>query len=202
MGLANPQALNRYAYVLNNPMRWTDPGGHSVYMSHEQANLFVQYLRDFARELYRAAKGLPNNVQGILASIANAFGGSIAKFLHKLFLNLRLLQYEQIAAIYALADYVEGVNKLSPDGVAIATGLNSGEYFPNEIYILNRSTGDITHMPMSYIIQVTIFGGGTVWDLGIAFGDDPNNGQWIFARDNDGKGMGPENVCPSEAQSC
>ncbi len=35
-GPANPQALNRYAYVLNNPMRWTDPVGHwafSVFIS-------------------------------------------------------------------------------------------------------------------------------------------------------------------------
>jgi hypothetical protein len=27
-GPANPQALNRYAYVQNNPVRWTDPDGH------------------------------------------------------------------------------------------------------------------------------------------------------------------------------
>jgi hypothetical protein len=27
-GPANPQALNRYSYVLNNPLRWTDPSGH------------------------------------------------------------------------------------------------------------------------------------------------------------------------------
>ncbi len=27
---ANPQALNRYAYVLNNPLRYTDPSGHSI----------------------------------------------------------------------------------------------------------------------------------------------------------------------------
>ena len=33
-GPANPQALNRYSYVMNNPMRWTDPSGHVGY-SHE-----------------------------------------------------------------------------------------------------------------------------------------------------------------------
>jgi hypothetical protein len=27
-GPANPQALNRYSYVQNNPVRWTDPSGH------------------------------------------------------------------------------------------------------------------------------------------------------------------------------
>ncbi|MCG8350356.1 MAG: hypothetical protein MI924_21535, partial [Chloroflexales bacterium] len=27
-GPHNPQALNRYSYVLNNPLRWTDPSGH------------------------------------------------------------------------------------------------------------------------------------------------------------------------------
>jgi hypothetical protein len=31
MGPQNPQALNRYSYVLNNPMRWTDPTGHDVF---------------------------------------------------------------------------------------------------------------------------------------------------------------------------
>ncbi len=30
MGPANPQALNRYAYVLNNPLQYIDPTGHSV----------------------------------------------------------------------------------------------------------------------------------------------------------------------------
>jgi hypothetical protein len=28
MGPSNPQALNRYAYVLNNPVRYADPDGH------------------------------------------------------------------------------------------------------------------------------------------------------------------------------
>jgi hypothetical protein len=29
-GYGNPQALNRYAYTLNNPLRYTDPTGHTV----------------------------------------------------------------------------------------------------------------------------------------------------------------------------
>jgi len=29
--LGNPQALNRYAYVLNNPLRYTDPTGHMIF---------------------------------------------------------------------------------------------------------------------------------------------------------------------------
>jgi len=28
LGPANPQALNRYAYCLNNPLRYVDPTGH------------------------------------------------------------------------------------------------------------------------------------------------------------------------------
>jgi len=28
--LSNPQSYNRYSYVLNNPLRYTDPSGHQT----------------------------------------------------------------------------------------------------------------------------------------------------------------------------
>src|SRR5206468_2385963 len=37
-GPMNPQALNRYSYVQNNPLRYLDPSGHSVYMSKVEAH--------------------------------------------------------------------------------------------------------------------------------------------------------------------
>ena len=36
-GPANPQALNRYSYALDNPLRYSDPTGHTVYFGYEQA---------------------------------------------------------------------------------------------------------------------------------------------------------------------
>ncbi|HQI84911.1 MAG TPA: RHS repeat-associated core domain-containing protein [Anaerolineae bacterium] len=43
---ANPQSLNRYAYVLNNPLRYTDPSG---YFSEEQLN-WLGYFKDSTSE--------------------------------------------------------------------------------------------------------------------------------------------------------
>ena len=37
---ANPQALNRYSYVLNNPLRYTDPTGHAVCVDEECSLVF------------------------------------------------------------------------------------------------------------------------------------------------------------------
>ena len=40
MGPANPQALNRYSYVLDNPLRYTDPTGHWRIWADKKAGIF------------------------------------------------------------------------------------------------------------------------------------------------------------------
>jgi hypothetical protein len=43
-GPANPQALNRYAYVQNNPLKYTDPSGH-IALSRDEAIALQSILR-------------------------------------------------------------------------------------------------------------------------------------------------------------
>jgi RHS repeat-associated protein len=43
-GPSNPQALNRYSYVLNNPVRWTDPSGHDVFQFGISYNVALPIL--------------------------------------------------------------------------------------------------------------------------------------------------------------
>ncbi len=50
----NPQALNRYSYCLNNPLRYTDPSGHS-------------WVGDFFRWVGNGIRNIGKNLFGLLA---------------------------------------------------------------------------------------------------------------------------------------
>jgi hypothetical protein len=48
-GFANPQNLNRYSYVTNNPLRYTDPTGHIRLQEGPQQDRFSQSVADAYR---------------------------------------------------------------------------------------------------------------------------------------------------------
>ncbi len=69
MGPLNPQALNRYAYVLNNPLRYVDPTGHwgitiSTHLSASQVQELIEYL-DAISELNKWSAVGGSGVTGI-----------------------------------------------------------------------------------------------------------------------------------------
>ena len=57
---ANPQSLNRYAYTLNNPLRYTDPSGHWG------ADVHYKLTSEWVGQVLQAA-GSPNGLGGQIA---------------------------------------------------------------------------------------------------------------------------------------
>jgi hypothetical protein len=61
-GAGNPQSLNRYTYVNNNPLAYTDPSGHWPSWGHAFRGFVVQYVNDvtfgFGGAVYQAINGL------------------------------------------------------------------------------------------------------------------------------------------------
>jgi len=63
-GPVNPQALNRYSYVLNGPVRWTDPTGHVVCTKNPSAcrsPLEEWFDENIRKPLAKAAQEAWNN---------------------------------------------------------------------------------------------------------------------------------------------
>lgn len=67
-GQLNPQALNRYAYVQNNPVKYTDPSGHTWYMSQDAAVIAAGILRDSASKL-RSEQLTPNIIDKVIVGV-------------------------------------------------------------------------------------------------------------------------------------
>ena len=153
-GPANPQALNRYSYVLNNPLKWTDPSGHTWYMDFTTANQLEGALREFAAELSMpgnvmtgisalgALAGLITKSVGLgAAAVAAIVEATIAAATAALPLIAGLLTVNYVAGIATeLADMIDKANQPGADGMAygIAVQFNNGY-----LYAMNRATGQI-----------------------------------------------------------
>jgi RHS repeat-associated protein len=150
MGPANPQALNRYAYVQNNPLKYTDPTGHTVYLSQDAANELASALNIAAMQIalgggiaggvaeiaHRiwAASGLSERsltgtfFRAIATALAEAAVAGIAAGLLLAFGLSEFLAYE----LQRMSEHISAYT--GDDGIAIATDGKG-------IYYLNRTTG-------------------------------------------------------------
>jgi len=84
-GPANPQALNRYSYVQNNPLRYTDPMGHTLYLSPLESAMMeagiratVQYLREGVTDLNRLRDNIMQAMISVLGVSAAMFMAALA----------------------------------------------------------------------------------------------------------------------------
>jgi RHS repeat-associated protein len=50
-GPLNPQALNRYSYVQNNPVKYTDPSGHYLSFNRDQAGIAWERLTNLRTQM-------------------------------------------------------------------------------------------------------------------------------------------------------
>jgi hypothetical protein len=147
MGPSNPQALNRYSYVQNNPVKYTDPSGHTVRLTQEQALNYASSLRQLASEFKNAATSTrtSRNVYAGLSFIGALLG---ATPLSLAIGALVVLSYEVLADFLdavagdmdALAQYITDIALANPDGVEI-TASCVGRLLSCDITIMGLNTG-------------------------------------------------------------
>ena len=72
-GPANAQALNRYSYVQNNPLRWTDPSGHCI----EVVSCTTEFAAVGAGAGTIVAPGPGTAVGGVIGGVVGAVVGFV-----------------------------------------------------------------------------------------------------------------------------
>jgi RHS repeat-associated protein len=157
-GPRNPQSLNRYSYVLNNPIKYTDPSGHSVYLTNKQAREFAGAMAQASLILGAvsatgevATTGIGEVIRRILA-LANGISGE-GQIIFKEIVQRVALGFERLAAAGILATGVGlafigsvaySFNSISnlintmngSKGVGLATVGGS-------LWVLDREAGDV-----------------------------------------------------------
>jgi hypothetical protein len=189
MGPANPQALNRYAYVQNNPLKYTDPSGHVIYLSHQMANDVIKILERAVADTgfltgfidAALAGGAPAALlyldkfyPGLAAAMSNPTGAVVVSVLIALATGLGVFTAERLEQIRRAIEDHNG-----PQGVGLRYRMGSGALgFADDILVMNRDTGATTSIGMPLFFRLFI--PQALW-VAAPYGDDPNNGNCVFS---------------------
>ena len=157
-GPGNPQELNRYSYVNNNPLRYADPSGHDIYLDHADAETAVDFLTLLVTTegLYAAvvaavvAEGVPAVVELLkrypaAAHIGKFLGTSVGAVFLGLIVSLFVIG--EVGAIAFFANLAWAINKNNgPQGVGI-TFVDG--WFSDDMVVMNSATGAQTWVEMA-----------------------------------------------------
>ena len=131
-GPGNPQELNRYSYVNNNPLRYTDPSGH-ITMTREQAGQLaeqigrlVQLINEKIRSVADPADLLTVLKSSLLEFIGN-LKGTVGAWVAKIagYAYDALVTYNTIAALTGFSTFLLDIQR----GLIRAAGSNSSYVF-------------------------------------------------------------------------
>jgi len=171
-GPSNPQALNRYSYVQNNPLKYTDPTGHTLYL--DQAGGLA---------LASALEAAAGNINALSQAFQTGGDASLLALVHEI-VTKALTQYGASAALQgAFTQLISGMliglvsyrgseflasrflnwlageirSHTGPDGVALALlGVDA-----DQLVILNRTTGvahSYTPAPFDFAFKFALSG--------------------------------------------
>ena len=176
-GPANPQALNRNSYILNNSIRYVDPTGHTWYLSQQDAADYADRRETETNNLDRngnitfgGAGSAYATVAGIFAGVATggtialmALGGYIAKE----------------AAVRDETNLIKQIRAMNGSkGVAIAAYKESGKAIIS-VAIMNRATGQ------TVVVEISVTSAPILPD-GVYIGTPHGNWRdpgYVFAHD-------------------
>ncbi len=96
-GPGNPQELNRFSYVNNNPLRYSDPSGH-VYLSRTQAAEIIRQLTAIQKEINKAIRAAtdPQDIMTILKQGLLQFIGSYKGVVGAFISNTASILYDEL----------------------------------------------------------------------------------------------------------
>ncbi len=161
-GPAHTQALNRYSYVQNNPLKWTDPTGHTWKMTRYAAADLAIGLRDFAKELRgyigggNLATGAAEAIAILVASYARKYPIAASLLNGPIMANaLNLLAIGAIGAIPAVdhaADVIDKIASLIESANSRGEGIEL-EYRDNTLIATNTEGGQYSLMNIPFWVD-------------------------------------------------
>jgi RHS repeat-associated protein/uncharacterized repeat protein (TIGR01451 family) len=183
MGPANPLSLNRYAYAQSNPLKYTDPSGHSIYLddSHpngpatpSEAEQYLADIRDAQGQLEMIANNLAafTIVLSAVGSVTAAFNAvfklgmnPIAFLIAGAVVSLGLLALGGLkASIDQLKKFGDSLKKAidaNDDGVIISVEADDSTYPTERVTVVNRGTGNGGWTDFSIATASAVFPAGS-----------------------------------------